>query len=47
LVDSVKKQLGIKIKVDSTVGQGTTFILTFPKQNEILKRMSEVTTLSF
>lgn len=47
LVDSVKRQLGIKIKVDSTVGQGTTFILTFPKQNEILKRMSEVTTLSF
>lgn len=47
LVDSVKSQLGIEIKVDSVVGKGTTFSLIFPQQNEVIERMSEVTTLSF
>lgn len=47
LVDSVKQQLGIDVKVTSTVGEGTTFVLTFPKQNEITKRMGQVTTLSY
>lgn len=47
LVDSVKLQLGIEIKVDSVVGKGTTFSLIFPQQNEVIERMSEVTTLSF
>lgn len=47
LVDSVKSQLGIEVKVDSVVGKGTTFSLIFPQQNEVIERMSEVTTLSF
>ncbi|MEX2955846.1 sensor histidine kinase [Staphylococcus pasteuri] len=47
LVDSVKSQLGIEIKVDSVVGKGTTFSLIFLQQNEVIERMSEVTTLSF
>ncbi len=47
LVDSVKSQLGIENKVDSVVGKGTTFSLIFPQQNEVIERMSEVTTLSF
>lgn len=47
LVDSVKSQLGIEIKVDSVVGKRTTFSLIFPQQNEVIERMSEVTTLSF
>ena len=47
LVDSVKSQLGIEIKVESIVGKGTTFSLIFPQQNEVIERMSEVTTLSF
>lgn len=47
LVDSVKSQLGIEIKVESRVGKGTTFSLIFPQQNEVIERMSEVTTLSF
>lgn len=47
LVDSVKSQLGIEFKVDSVVGKGTTFSLIFPQQNEVIERMSEVTTLSF
>ncbi|PTI05828.1 sensor histidine kinase [Staphylococcus warneri] len=47
LVDSVKSQLGIEIKVESSVGKGTTFSLIFPQQNEVIERMSEVTTLSF
>ncbi|MEJ7170243.1 ATP-binding protein, partial [Staphylococcus epidermidis] len=41
LVDSVKSQLGIEIKVDSVVGKGTTFSLIFPQQNEVIERMSE------
>ncbi|MCJ1662727.1 sensor histidine kinase [Staphylococcus sp. NRL 18/288] len=47
LVDSVKQQLGIDVQVTSVVGEGTTFVLTFPKQNEITERMSQVTTLSY
>ncbi|MCI2773721.1 sensor histidine kinase [Staphylococcus petrasii] len=47
LVDSVKQQLGIDVEVTSTVGEGTTFVLTFPKQNEITERMGQVTTLSY
>ena len=47
LVDSVKAQLGIQIEVMSEIGKGTTFILIFPKQNEIMKRLSEVTKLSY
>ncbi|PNZ27267.1 two-component sensor histidine kinase BceS [Staphylococcus petrasii] len=47
LVDSVKQQLGIDVEVTSTVGEGTTFVLTFPKQNEITERMNQVTTLSY
>ena len=47
LVDSVKSLLGIEIKVESSVGKGTTFSLIFPQQNEVIERMSEVTTLSF
>ena len=40
LVYSVKEQLGIAVEVDSTVGEGTTFVLTFPKQNEVTSRFS-------
>ncbi|EJE02469.1 two-component system, OmpR family, sensor histidine kinase GraS [Staphylococcus epidermidis] len=47
LVQSVKEQLGIEVKVDSIVGKGTTFYFIFPQQNEILERMSKVTRLSF
>lgn len=47
LVDSVKDQLKIQVGVDSKVGEGTTFTLTFHKQNEVMRRMSEVTNLSF
>ncbi|PNZ70267.1 HAMP domain-containing histidine kinase [Staphylococcus croceilyticus] len=47
LVDSVKQQLGIDVGVTSTVGEGTTFVLTFPKQNEITERMGQVTTMSY
>ena len=45
LVNSVKDQLGINVRVESTVGQGTTFVLTFPKQNELMARMTQVTTM--
>ncbi|MEB6609030.1 sensor histidine kinase [Staphylococcus borealis] len=45
LVNSVKEQLGIDVRVTSTVGQGTTFVLTFPKQNELMARMTQVTTM--
>ncbi|WP_261007111.1 ATP-binding protein, partial [Staphylococcus haemolyticus] len=45
LVNSVKDQLGINVQVESTVGQGTTFVLTFPKQNELMARMTQVTTM--
>ena len=47
LVQSVKEQLGIEVKVDSIVGKGTTFYFIFPQQNEIIERMSKVTRLSF
>ncbi|MFW3590003.1 histidine kinase GraS/ApsS [Staphylococcus caprae] len=47
LVHSVKDQLGIDVKVESEVGQGTTFYFIFPQQNEIVARMSKVTRLSF
>ena len=47
LVNSVKEQLSIDVKVDSVVGEGTTFYLIFPQQNEIVERMSKVTRLSF
>ena len=46
LVQSVKEQLGIEVKVDSIVGKGT-FYFIFPQQNEIIERMSKVTRLSF
>ena len=46
LVNSVKDQLSIGVKVKSVVGEGTTFYLIFPQQNEI-ERMSKVTRLSF
>ena len=45
LVNSVKDQLGINVRVESTVGQGTTFVLTFSKQNELMARMTQVTTM--
>ena len=47
LVNSVKDQLSIGVKVKSVVGEGTTFYLIFPQQNEIVERMSKVTRLSF
>ena len=45
LVNSVKDQLSIGVKVKSVVGEGTTFYLIFPQQN--VERMSKVTRLSF
>lgn len=47
LVNSVKERLGIQVNVTSTVGRGTTVELVFPQQNEVVERMSKVTTLSF
>ena len=44
LVESVRHPLGIEVEVESTVGKGTTFILTFPIQNEVIERMSQETT---
>lgn len=41
LVESVRHPLGIEVEVESTVGEGTTFILTFPMQNEVIERMSQ------
>lgn len=41
LVNSVKDQLSIGVKVKSVVGEGTTFYLIFPQQNEIVERMSK------
>lgn len=46
LVDQIKEALQIQVEVDSTVNKGTTVTFVFPKQNEILSRMSEVTKLS-
>ena len=47
LVQSVKEQLGIEVKVDSIVGKRNNVLFHFPQQNEIIERMSKVTRLSF
>ena len=46
LVNSVKDQLSIGVKVKSVVGEGTTFYLIFLNKMK-LERMSKVTRLSF
>lgn len=46
LVDQIKHSLHIQVTVKSTLNQGTTVTFVFPKQNEMLERMSEVTKSS-
>lgn len=46
LVDQIKHSLHIQVTVKSTSNQGTTVTFVFPKQNEMLERMSEVTKSS-
>lgn len=46
LVDQIKQPLHIQVSVDSIAEEGTTVSFIFPKQNEMLERMSEVTKSS-
>ncbi|MHD0398460.1 sensor histidine kinase [Staphylococcus simulans] len=46
LVDQIKHSLHIQVTVKSVTNQGTTVTFVFPKQNEILERVSEVTKSS-
>lgn len=46
LVDQIKLSLHIQVTVTSASNQGTTVTFVFPKQNELLGRMSEVTKSS-
>ncbi|WP_412519446.1 sensor histidine kinase [Staphylococcus simulans] len=46
LVDQIKRPLHIQVTVKSVSNEGTTVTFVFPKQNEMLERMSEVTKSS-
>ena len=46
LVDMVTQDLSISVDIQSVLGEGTEVQLVFPHQNDVIARMSKMTTLS-